>query len=61
MNQRYHYQHEIYRGGATIREVARELGISRGTVLNIEKKAIAKIKKAIKARLPFGADISDFY
>ena len=48
-------------GGATVREVAKALGISRGTVLNLEKSGIAKIKKAIKSHLPVGADLSDFY
>lgn len=48
-------------GGATVREVAKALGVSRGTVLNLEKSGIAKIKKAIKSHLPVGADLSDFY
>ncbi|MBU3640964.1 sigma factor-like helix-turn-helix DNA-binding protein [Polynucleobacter sp. Fuers-14] len=48
-------------GGATVREVAKALGVSRGTVLNLEKSGIAKIKKAIKSHLPIGADLSDFY
>lgn len=48
-------------GGATIREVAKALSVSRGTVLNLEKSAIAKIKKAIKSHLPLGADLKDFY
>ena len=48
-------------GGATVREVAKALGVSRGTVLNLEKSGIAKIKKAIKSHLPVGVDLSDFY
>lgn len=47
--------------GATVRDVAKALGVSRATVLNLEKSAISKIKKAIKSHLPFGADLKDFF
>lgn len=37
-------------GGMTIREVARALGVSRGTVLKDEQSAISKIRAAFDAK-----------
>lgn len=41
-------------GGMTIREVAKALGVSRGTVLNDERSALAKIRSGFEAK--FGSN-----
>ena len=37
-------------GGMTIREVAKALGVSRGTVLSDERSALAKIRAGFEAK-----------